>query len=134
MPGHSWYGKNVADARRLSIALHFSGTASNKHNIVDRILAIKYMLADPECDQADAANLLGITQGSVSQLNNLAASLAPKCLDALRVGKIKKTQHAFVLAKMVTGGEPDVVLQEAKLAEMLAKPAADSDGIAADGD
>ena len=62
--------------------------------------------------------MLGISQGSVSQMNQLAVGLAPVALTALRDRQITRAS-ADALAKMMQGGKPDVEHQITWLAESL---------------
>jgi ParB-like chromosome segregation protein Spo0J len=72
--------------------------------------------------QVDVARALGISQGYVSTLIKLAASLVPEALEALRSGKIDKDKAAK-LAKLVNpDGSPKQEKQRAALEKLLSTP------------
>jgi len=112
----------LQDAQQLSVQLHFGGGARHDLNPADCAVAVRALL-DIGYDQVEAAAMLCVTQGWISQLNKLAIRLIPAAMEALRASKISKHPQADSLAKLVRRGKPDVARQEAKLAEYLAQKA-----------
>jgi ParB-like chromosome segregation protein Spo0J len=108
-------------ARDFRAQLQLGGLFRLETNAGDAAVGLSEFLLGWE-RQVDVARALRISQGYVSTLIKLAASLVPEALEALRSGKIDKDKAAK-LAKLVNpDGSPKQEKQRAALEKLLSKP------------